>query len=101
MKRLQRLAVNHQRDGDVFGAADAVEMVLDVADAEVDLVEVGKVVDDLQLARRRRLGGCAGTDAAKAAPKAETVVRKMLRRCIGTLRRWLLTRLPRQSITCA
>ena len=38
---------------------------------------------------------------AKAAPKAETAARNRLRRCIGTLPRWLLTRLPRQSITCA
>lgn len=76
MKRPQRLAVNHQRDGDVFGVADAVEMVLDVADHEVDLVEVGKVVQTTELAEAACLGGRAGTDAAKAAPKAETVARR-------------------------
>jgi hypothetical protein len=32
MKCAQRLAVNHQRDRDMVGTADAVEMVLDVAE---------------------------------------------------------------------
>ena len=30
----QRLAVDHQRDGDIVGTADAVEMVLDVAERQ-------------------------------------------------------------------
>ena len=33
MERPQRLAMNDQRNGDIVGPADAVEMVLDVADA--------------------------------------------------------------------
>ena len=32
MKRPQRLAMNHQRDRDMVGTADTVEMILDVAE---------------------------------------------------------------------
>ena len=40
MKGAQCLAVYDKRDGDVVGTADTVEMVLDVAEDEADLVEV-------------------------------------------------------------
>ena len=40
MKRPQRLAVNHQRDRHMVGTADAIEMVLDVAECEAHLVEI-------------------------------------------------------------
>jgi len=40
--------MDHQRDGDVIGAADAVKMVLDVAEHKGDLVEVAQVVDHFQ-----------------------------------------------------
>ena len=52
MKRPQRLSTNHQRDRDVIGATDTVEMVLDVAEHEADLVEIVEMVDYLQFRRR-------------------------------------------------
>lgn len=51
MECAQRLAVNHQRDRDMVGAADSIEMILDVADDKADLVEIVEVIDDFQLAR--------------------------------------------------
>jgi hypothetical protein len=60
VKGPQRRAVHHQRDGDVAGTADAVEMVLDVAEHEADLVEIAQMIDDLQFALRLGIGCCAG-----------------------------------------
>ena len=40
MEGPQRLAVNDQRDSDLVRSADAIEMVLDVADHKTDLVEI-------------------------------------------------------------
>ena len=51
--------MNHQRDRDMVGATDTIEMVLDVADNEADLVEIIEVIDDLEFGRGRCLGGCA------------------------------------------
>jgi hypothetical protein len=47
MKRPERRAMDDKRDRDVIGAADAVEMVLDIAEHEADLVGVAEVIDDL------------------------------------------------------
>jgi len=76
MKRAQRLAVNHQRDRDMVGATDTIEMVLDVAGNEADLVEIIEVIDDLEFGRGRCLGGCARarggkrcTESRKRAPQ--------------------------------
>ena len=62
----QRLAMNDQRDSDVIRSADAVEMVLDVAEHKADLVEVGEVIDDFQLASRRGVGGGTGAGCGES-----------------------------------
>jgi hypothetical protein len=85
----QRLAVHHKRDGDAVGPTDAVEMILNVADDEIDLVEVAQVIDDLQFTLRPVLwcyisGRVREVAAdAKAAPSAENAPHKMRRRCMA------------------
>jgi hypothetical protein len=64
-KRPQRGAMDHKRDRDIVGAADAIEMVLDVADHERDLVEVDQVIDDLLPAGGRALRGRVGTGSGE------------------------------------
>src|SRR4051794_6778524 len=70
MERPQRLAMNHQRDGDIVRAADAVEMVLDVADDEAGLVVVAEVIDHLELfGCQGRLGRRAGAGGREGGAK--------------------------------
>ena len=82
MKRLQRLAVHHEGDGHKLGTADALEMVLDIADDKGDLVEVVEMIDHLQFLFGRDFGGSAPRVATKVAPRAESAPHKMLRRCM-------------------
>ena len=65
MKCPQRLAVNHQRDRDMVGAADTVEMILDVAECEAHLVEIVEVIDHFQFRRRCCLAGRDGAGGGK------------------------------------
>jgi hypothetical protein len=76
--------------GDVVRTADAVEMILNVADHEIDLVEV--VWDRRPFSLpcspilRPSVGGgvCSSGCDAKAAPSAENAPHKMRRRCMAT-----------------
>jgi len=49
----------------VVGTADTVEMILDVAECEADLVEIGEVIDHFQFRRRCGLGSRAGAGCGK------------------------------------
>jgi hypothetical protein len=61
MKGPRRRAVDRQGNGNTRRPADAVEMVLDVAEDKVDLLQVVQVLDHLRLdGRRRRLAGGTG-----------------------------------------
>ena len=53
---LESWALGVNNAGDVVGTADAVDVVLDVAKHEVDLLGIAEMVDDFQLVRRRGLG---------------------------------------------
>jgi hypothetical protein len=55
MERLERRAVHDERDRHFVGAADAVEMILNVAHHELDLVEVAEMVDHFGTAWLGRL----------------------------------------------
>jgi hypothetical protein len=70
-----RLAALHERSRHIVGAADAVEIILDIADHEINPVEVVE------------------------APIAETVPHRMLRRCMASLAQLLL--IGGKPITCA
>ena len=67
--------MNHQRDRDVIGATDTVEMVLDVAEHEADLVAIVEMIDYLQFCRRcfdRSVcarGGKGGAERPNRAPQ--------------------------------
>jgi hypothetical protein len=52
-------------------AADAVEMVLNVAETEANLVEVVQVINNFHLPSGPALVVAFARDAAKTAPKAE------------------------------
>src|SRR5262249_55780374 len=67
VERLERRAVHHQRDRDLVGAADALVVVLDVAEHEIDLVEIAQVIDHLALVGRRGSPARRATRAEQAA----------------------------------
>jgi len=83
VKCLQRRAVHHERDCDVIRPADAVEVILDVAEHEGGLVEVAQVVDDLQPVGGAGARAACARVAAKNAPIAASAARSMFRRCMS------------------
>src|SRR5882724_1037624 len=74
-------AVHHEREGDVVRAADAIGVILHIAEDEVNLVDIGQVIDDLELARRigfgcrfRARGGEGEAERRERAPQNVTPI---------------------------
>src|SRR5262245_7948124 len=85
MKRSQRLAMDHRRDGDIVGATDAIKMVLNIAGDEADLVEIAQMINDLQFCRGVSSAAAPAREADKVAPKAAIAPDRISRRCIKSL----------------
>jgi hypothetical protein len=66
----------------MVGTADAVEMVLDVAECEARLVEIVEVINHFQFVEGAASVAALAQEPAKAAPNAEIAPRRILRRCM-------------------
>ena len=86
MKRPQRLAMNYQRDRDMLGTANTVEMVLDVACDEVHFVEIVEVIDYSQFCNGCCFVSCACARGHKGCPKVESAPHRILLRCMASFR---------------
>src|SRR3984885_9256171 len=60
MECLQRRSMHHERDRDFVRSAHALVVIIDIAEHEIDFVQVGEMIDDL--GRRRRVGLGAGRE---------------------------------------
>src|SRR5580700_11619447 len=60
MERLERRAVHHERDRDFVRAAHSLVVIVDIAEHEIDFVEIGEMIDDL--GRSGRIGFGAGRE---------------------------------------
>src|SRR5580704_7072088 len=69
LERLERRAVHDQRDRHLVRTTHALEMVLNIAKYEIDLVAVAEVIDDLGAIRRRR-GRCRDAPGREPCPEA-------------------------------